>query len=104
MRRLVLGDGDNLGSRMLRSVMDEVESVTLVQECRELEEGYGTKYTDDVLMAGEGESVHSQAMKEEIMKRDREARLSLYGSGKMFNVASYVATLDVYGNIGNYSC
>ena len=49
LQRLVFGDVSNLGSRMLRSLVDDEESVTLVRECRELEEAYSTHYTDAVL-------------------------------------------------------
>ena len=38
---------------MLRSLSDDTESVNLVQECRELEEPFGTHYTDVVLKAEE---------------------------------------------------
>ena len=76
LQRLVLGDGCNLGSRMLRSLADDVESVTLVCECRELEEAFGTHYTDAVMRAGEGEGPHPRKMKEAIMKVDREMRLA----------------------------
>ena len=44
LQKLVLGDGSNLGSRMLRSLADDVESVTLMRKCRELEEAFGTRY------------------------------------------------------------
>ena len=75
LRRLVLGDGSKLGSRMLRSLVDDEDSVTLVRECRELEEAYGTHYTDAVLRAEEEVGPHPREMKEEILRLDREMRL-----------------------------
>ena len=75
LRRLVLGDGNNLGSRMMRSLTDDAESVCLVRECRELEEAFGTSYTDRILMIEEGECPHPRVMREDIVKRDREAQL-----------------------------
>ena len=61
--RLVLGDESKLGSRM-QSLLDDEESVTLVRECRELEEANGTHYTDAILRAEEGEGPHPHEMKE----------------------------------------
>ena len=74
----MLGDGCQLGSRMLRSLADDVESVTLVRECREMEEAYGTHYTEAVLRAEEGDGPHPHEMKKEIMKLqlDKEMRLA----------------------------
>ena len=46
LKRLVSGDGSKHGSRMLRSVADDTETVSLVHECRELEEAFGTSFTD----------------------------------------------------------
>ena len=74
LRRLVLGEGSNLGSRMLRSLADDTESVTLVRECRELEEVFGTRFTDMILQAEEGGPL-SRELKKEILKTDQELRL-----------------------------
>lgn len=49
LQRLVLGDGCQLGSRILRSLADDVESVTLVRDCKETEAAYGTHYTDAIM-------------------------------------------------------
>ena len=72
-----MGDGSNLSSRMFRSLTappDDVESVNLVRECRELEEVLGTKYTDMILEA-EGGGPHPRDLKKEVMRRDKERRL-----------------------------
>ena len=64
----MLGDGSKLGSRMLRSLTDDVESVNLVRECRELEEVLGTQYTDMILKAEGGGGPHRRDLKKEIMR------------------------------------
>ena len=73
--QLVLGEGSNLGSRMLRSLADDTESVTLVRECRELEEVFGTRFTDMILQAEKGGGPLNRELKKEIMKTDQELRL-----------------------------
>ena len=55
LRRLVSGSGSKLGSRMLRSLADDTETVSLVRECRELKEAFGTSFTDRILEVEEGE-------------------------------------------------
>ena len=54
LRRLVSGEGSNLGLRMLRLLADDTESVTLVRECRELVEVFGTLFTDKIQQEGGG--------------------------------------------------
>ena len=63
LKRLVLGDGSKLGSRMLRSLADDTETLSLVCECRELEKAFGTSFTDGILEAGEGEGPHPQEIR-----------------------------------------
>ena len=41
LKRLVSRDGSKLGSRMLRLLADDTETVSLVRECRELEQTFG---------------------------------------------------------------
>ena len=38
---------------MMRVMSDDVESLCLVKECRELEEGFGTSFTDELLSGAE---------------------------------------------------
>ena len=49
--------------------------MTPVRECRELEETYGTHYTDTVLRAEEEEGPHPREIREVIMRLDKEMRL-----------------------------
>ena len=53
LRRKMLDDGVGVGAAMMSAMCDDVESTCLVKECRELEEGLGTDYTDEILMGGE---------------------------------------------------
>ena len=59
-----------VGAEMMR-VMSE--SLCLVKECRELEEGFGTSFTDGVLSGAE--SVDFRHVRKEIRKIDREKML-----------------------------
>ena len=58
------------------SLADDEESATLVRECRELEEAFGTHYADMVLRAEKGGVARPREMKEEIMREDMEMRLA----------------------------
>lgn len=40
-----------IGAEMIRVLMDDVELLCLVKECHELEDGFGSSYTDDLLSA-----------------------------------------------------
>ena len=75
LKRLMSGDGSKLGSRiMLRSLADD--TVSLVHECRELEEAFGTSFTDRILdPAKEGEGPHPREIKK-IMGRDQSQRMN----------------------------
>ena len=54
LKRLMSGDGSKIGSRMLRSLADDTETVSLVHEYRELEEAFGTSFTDRILESSQG--------------------------------------------------
>ena len=54
LKRLVSGDGSKLGSRMLRSLADDTETVSIVCECRKLEEAFGTSFTCRQNPGGQG--------------------------------------------------
>ena len=73
-KKIGLGDGSKLGSRMLRPLADDTETVSLVCECRELEEAFGTSFKDRILEAREGEGPHPWEIKE-IMGRDQAQRM-----------------------------
>ena len=44
--------GGMLGAETLRSMSDDIESLCLVRDCRELEETFGTHY-DEILCDGD---------------------------------------------------
>ena len=73
--RFLTGDGSKLGSRMLRSLADDTETVNLVHECRELEEAFGSSFTDRILEAKEGEGPHPREIRKEITGRDQAQRM-----------------------------
>ena len=41
-----------MGPAALRSMVDDVDTLCLVRECRELEESFGTHFTDKILCRG----------------------------------------------------
>ena len=43
--RVMAGDVDSLSGSVLLAMCDDVESICLVRECRELEKHFGTKFT-----------------------------------------------------------
>ena len=57
-----------VGAEMMKVISDNVES--LVKECRELEEGFGTSFTDELL--GGARSVGLGDVRKEIRKIDRK--------------------------------
>ena len=62
-------DSDCLGARAMEALCDDVKSVCLVKEYRELEESFGTHFTDSVLLRRE---VSAKEMKEVIYCQDRQ--------------------------------
>ena len=55
------------------SMMDDVESTCLVKECRELEEWYGFKVVDAILLdSSDDGAVSLKKKKEEIRQLDRQ--------------------------------
>ena len=65
-----------VGAEMMRVMSDDVESLCLVKECREMEEGFGTSFTDELLSGAE--SVDLRDVRKEIRKIDREKMLEKY--------------------------
>ena len=63
-----------VGTVAMRSLVDDVESLSLVKECRELEEGFGTHYVDE-LVSEDADAVCMKEVKKIIGARDRERRL-----------------------------
>ena len=68
LRRLLGSDLSKLGGRAIEAFSDDIESLCLVKECRELEEVFGLHLTDSLL---ERCPLTRREVREEILKRDR---------------------------------
>lgn len=73
LKREMQSDG-GIGGETLRALSDDVESLCLVRECRELEEGFGTSFTDELL--GGAEDVSLRGVREDVREMDREMMLA----------------------------
>ena len=51
LRRVMEGDLDSLRGSVMLALCDEVESICLVRECREMEECFRTHFTKDMMYA-----------------------------------------------------
>ena len=49
LMRVMAGDMDSLSRSVLLAMCDDVESICLVRECKEMEEHFGTHFTSDIL-------------------------------------------------------
>ena len=58
---------------VMRSLLDDPNSLCLVRECRQLEEHFGTSYTDAILEGGDEVSMHE--VKRVIKQADRVSKL-----------------------------
>ena len=65
----------------------------LVRECRELEEAYGTNYTDRISIAEEGECLHRRVVREDIVTRDRAMTLAKCSQNGKALIVAEVAIL-----------
>ena len=54
LARRMREDGAGVGARVSRAIMDDVDSMCLVRECRELEKRLGVGFTDEILPGGGG--------------------------------------------------
>ena len=59
--------------RLMRSLLDDPNSLCLVGECRELEEHFGTNYTDAILEGGD--EVSMREVKRVVKQADRVSKL-----------------------------
>ena len=53
LHRVVKSDPFSFSGRTVLALSQDVNSLCLVKECRELEEGFGTHFTDEILARGE---------------------------------------------------
>ena len=63
-------DQDNVSRRALSSLADNVEALSIVSECRELEEKYCTDYTSSLLVAKRENGTSILKQMEECIKRN----------------------------------
>ena len=70
LARRMREDGVGVGARVFRAIMDDVDSMCLVRECRELEKRLGVGFTDEILQ-GDG-MVGMREVKEAVRKVDWE--------------------------------
>ena len=76
LRQILIDGGTGVGHAVLKSMVDDVNSLCLVRECRELEESFGTHFTDDIL-CGKADQISMKEMKKVIRQLDKEKRLKL---------------------------
>ena len=73
---------------------DDTETVSLVHECRELEEAFGTSFTDRILEAKEGEGPHPWDIRKEITGRDQAQRMDRCSQEDRVPVMVEIAQVD----------
>ena len=67
LRRVMESSSGNFSGRVLEALCDDVESMCLVKECRELEESFGTQPVEAVIR---GNAAAAKDMKETIYQQD----------------------------------
>ena len=61
LRRQLAEGAEGIGAVAMRSLVDDPNSLCLVGECRELEECFGTSYTDAILVSADDVSMREVA-------------------------------------------
>ena len=75
LKRLREDSATGVGAAVLRSLSDDVDSLCLVKECRELETNYGTNFTDAACASGpvvDANNISQRVNKKTICEIDRE--------------------------------
>jgi len=70
LKHLLEDNAAGVGAVAMRSFVDDVDSLCLVKECRELENHFGTNFTDAVLL--DGNTVSQRTIKKTIRGIDKE--------------------------------
>ena len=70
LKRLLEERATGVGAIVMRSLSDDVESLCLVKECRELESYYGTIFKDNLLADADSSSL--RVIKKSVRQMDRE--------------------------------
>ena len=71
---MVRDGATGVGAAAMRSMVDDVASLCLVKECKELEEGFETQFTDKIL-GGDADQINMKEVKKVIGQLDREKRI-----------------------------
>ena len=72
LRRHLVEEASGIGTLVVTSLLEDPDSLCIVQECRDLEE-YGTKLTTKIL--ANADAVIMADVRKEIRKRDKETHL-----------------------------
>ena len=65
LKRIARDGATGVGAATTRSMVDDVASLCLVKECKELEEGFGTQFTDKML-DGDADQINMKEVKKVI--------------------------------------
>ena len=71
LKRMARDGATEVGAAVMRSVVDDVASLCLVKECKELEEGFRTQFTDKIL-GGDADQINMKEVKKVNGQLDRE--------------------------------
>ena len=72
LRKCWMDNAVGVGAVVMNALEDDVESISLIRECRELEDFFGTNYTDMLLR---NEMLSMKEVKKNLQNLDRERRL-----------------------------
>ena len=75
LRRVMAGDSDGLSGSVMLALCDDADSICLVRECRELEERFGTHFTNVILNKS---ACSFKEMKKAVMDADKKTRMERY--------------------------
>ena len=76
LKRILSDGATGVGVAAVGTLVDDVGSLCLVEECRELEEKFGTHFTERIL-SGNADQISRQDVKKVIGRLDRKKRIEL---------------------------
>ena len=69
---------ETVSSLTLASLSDDIDSVCLIRECRDLEQHFHSNFTEAILQREADTCPHPREIKKDILSRDRDLRLAQY--------------------------
>ena len=69
---------ETVSSLTLASLSDDIDSVCLIRECRDLEQHFHSNFTEAILQREADTCPHPRQIKKDILSRDRDLRLAQY--------------------------